>query len=131
MTRRRSVAWLTSGALLLASAASQLVSCNDTEQSKEEAIARGKELVRLHCCGCHGGTVTGLEHNPPNLGKISLNAKLPSGAPANDAGIRAAILEGRSGIMPSFQGTLTEEQIAEIIRYLHHVENTNDACTAN
>jgi mono/diheme cytochrome c family protein len=53
------------------------------------------------------------------LAGIFRRPSLPSGAPATDAQVRSTILEGRSGIMPSFRNTLSDEEIANILRYLH------------
>ncbi len=33
--------------------------------------------------------------------------------------VRSTILTGRSGIMPSFEGSLSDENIQDIILYLH------------
>jgi mono/diheme cytochrome c family protein len=43
---------------------------------------------------------------------------LPSGAPANDDRVRDAILYGRQN-MPAFQYVLTDEQIDDLLAYLH------------
>jgi hypothetical protein len=42
---------------------------------------------------------------------------LPSGAPATDAEVRRVVLTGK-GLMPSFEGRFTEEQMDGLIGYL-------------
>jgi mono/diheme cytochrome c family protein len=43
---------------------------------------------------------------------------LPSGAPATDTTVRQNVLAGK-GMMPSFSGRFTEEQMAALLAYLH------------
>jgi hypothetical protein len=43
---------------------------------------------------------------------------LPSGAPANDDRVTSAILHGR-GMMPSFASDLNDQQLNDLIAYLH------------
>jgi hypothetical protein len=43
---------------------------------------------------------------------------LPSGAPANDEEVRRTIVEG-VGTMPAFQGRLREDEIRDLIAFLH------------
>ena len=42
----------------------------------------------------------------------------PSGAPATDAEVRRVVLAGK-GLMPSFAGRFTEEQMRDLVAYLH------------
>jgi len=92
--------------------------CSSFRKGNERAILQGKALFELHCCGCHNGKSSSLGKNPPSLSGIFRRPTLPSGAPATDAQVRSTILEGRSGIMPSFRSALSDEEIANIIRYL-------------
>ena len=86
----------------------------------EETERLRRERHYLNCIlGCHNGKSSGVSKIPPNLAGIFERPRLPSGAPATDAAVRSTVLEGRSGIMPSFQGSLSDEQIAAIIHYLH------------
>jgi len=43
---------------------------------------------------------------------------LPSGAPATDAQVRKTIIEGR-GTMPAFDQRLSEEEVDDLVKYLH------------
>jgi mono/diheme cytochrome c family protein len=105
--------------------------CYETRTARERAIAHGKMLFELHCCGCHSGRRLDLAKNPPNLAGIFLRPSLPSGRPATDAMVRSTILVGRSGIMPSFQSSLSDKEIEDIIRYLHSVGGETRLCAIN
>jgi mono/diheme cytochrome c family protein len=117
--------------LLLMFIVTGLAGCIETQKSKEQAIAKGKTLFELHCCGCHNGRRSDLAKLPPNLAGIFQRAQLPSGRPAVDAQVRVTILEGRSAIMPSFQETFSDEDIDDILRYLHSVGPETKLCAAN
>jgi mono/diheme cytochrome c family protein len=110
---------LTLGMLLFVFLLLQLSACFRSRGEKVRAIAQGETLFQLHCCGCHGGRLSGLATPPPNLAGIFSRPNLPSGAAATDAMVRSTILVGRSGIMPPFQGSLSAKQIEDIIQYLH------------
>jgi mono/diheme cytochrome c family protein len=86
---------------------------------KAQEIARGQILFETHCGGCHNGkkVIAGIE--PPSLNGIFQRGFLPSGLRATNAHVRSTILEGRSGIMPSFQNILSNRDINDIIEYLH------------
>ena len=86
---------------------------------KTQEIARGQKLFQMHCGGCHNGKKLMAGKQAPLLNWIFQRPSLPSGAPATDAQIRSTILGGRSGIMPSFQNALCNQDIGDIIEYLH------------
>jgi mono/diheme cytochrome c family protein len=43
---------------------------------------------------------------------------LPSGAPATDERVKRVVLAGK-GMMPSFAGRFTDEQMNDLVAYLH------------
>jgi len=43
---------------------------------------------------------------------------LPSSAPANDAEVARVVLGGK-GLMPSFAGRFTQDQMSDLLAYLH------------
>jgi mono/diheme cytochrome c family protein len=49
---------------------------------------------------------------------IKTPKSLPSGAPATDAQVRKTIIEGR-GTMPAFDQRLSEEEVNDLVKYLH------------
>jgi mono/diheme cytochrome c family protein len=122
---------LSTGLFLLVSICMGSAGCYETRRGREQAIAQGKMLFELHCCGCHNGRRLDLAKNPPNLAGIFRRPSLPSGAPATDAMVRSTVLTGRSGIMPSFEGSLSDKQIDDIIRYLHSVGPETRLCTTD
>jgi mono/diheme cytochrome c family protein len=80
--------------------------------------AEGKHLYQVRCAHCHDENDLGLKKIPPNLHGLFGTAKLPSGSPATDAAVQHVVLEGK-GLMPSFAGRFTDEQMADLLSYLH------------
>ncbi len=79
---------------------------------------QGKHLYEVRCAHCHRDNDLGLKKVPPDLHDVFRRATLPSGAPATDAQVAHVILEGK-GMMPSFAGRFTDEQMAALLAYLH------------
>jgi len=96
-----------------------LSGCFYLERRRAKAVARGNLLFQMHCSGCHGRRRTDLERQPPDLHGVFDRRSLPSGRPATDEVVRSTILTGRSNIMPAFQGSLSDEDIDDLILYLH------------
>jgi len=80
--------------------------------------AAGKHLYQVRCAHCHEDNDLALKKVPPDLHGLFDRKTLPSGAPATDAAVRQNVLTGR-GMMPSFAGRFTEEQMAALLAYLH------------
>ena len=93
--------------------------CFQSESGRAKAVARGQDLFQMHCAGCHGRPRLDLEKVPPDLHGVFDRKLLPSGRSATDELVRSTILTGRGGIMPSFEGSLSDEDIQDIILYLH------------
>lgn len=83
-----------------------------------DSLVRGHALFDLHCADCHEGTNPDLLKKPPKLHHLFMSKALPSGAPANDPQVRKTILQGK-GTMPAFDGRLREEDIHDLLKYLH------------
>jgi mono/diheme cytochrome c family protein len=77
----------------------------------------GREVYVARCGGCHYPNSSAPLHGP-GLYAILRNQYLPSGAPANDETVAATVLRGR-GMMPAFGRTLDEEQLQQLLAYLH------------
>ena len=94
-----------------------LVACRKapalTEQEKE-----GKHLYSVRCAHCHEDNDLGLKKAPPDLHRVFAETNLPSGPPATDANVRTVVLAGK-GMMPSFAGRFTDEQMSALLAYLH------------
>ena len=106
-----------------------LTSCSYWENRRAKAIARGNDLFEMHCSGCHGQRRLDLEKVPPDLRGVFERRYLPSGRSATDDLVRSTILTGRSGIMPSFDGSLSDEDIQDIILYLHTLKSPSTPTT--
>ena len=78
----------------------------------------GKHLYLVRCAHCHEENDLALKKVPPDLHGIFGRKTLPSGLPASDAEVRRNVLVGR-GLMPGFAGRFTEEQMADLLAYLH------------
>jgi mono/diheme cytochrome c family protein len=80
--------------------------------------AEGKHLYAVRCAHCHEDNDLALKKVPPDLHGVFKRSTLPSGAPATDAEMRRVVLAGK-GLMPSFSGRFTEEQVTDLLAYLH------------
>jgi mono/diheme cytochrome c family protein len=80
--------------------------------------AEGKQLYDSRCAHCHEFNDQALMKAPPNLHGVFNSPNLPSGAPATDQNVERTVLSGK-GMMPSFAGRFTDEQMAALLAYLH------------
>ncbi|HUH61892.1 MAG TPA: cytochrome c [Terracidiphilus sp.] len=80
--------------------------------------AEGKHLYEVRCAHCHRDNDLGLQKVPPDLHAVFGRATLPSGAPATDAQVAHVVQQGK-GLMPSFAGRFTDEQMSALLAYLH------------
>ncbi len=80
--------------------------------------AEGKHLYEVRCAHCHEENDLGLKKVPPNLRGVFSKFTLPSGAPATDAEVQRVVLAGK-GMMPSFNGRFTDQQMSALLAYLH------------
>ncbi len=78
----------------------------------------GEELFELHCSECHEQANPDLKKQPPKLEGLFRSKTLPSGAPATDEQVRKTIVEGL-GTMPAFDQRLSENDVNDLIQYLH------------
>lgn len=79
--------------------------------------ASGAAIFAKHCARCHSANTTRNLHGPGLQGLYKLKY-LPSGAPANDDRVTDVIVRGR-GMMPGYANQLDEQQLADLIAYLH------------
>jgi len=104
--------------------------CWYSSASRAKAVAHGNDLFQMHFGGCHSRRRLDLEKVPPDLHGVFERRYLPSGRSATDDLVRSTILTGRSGIMPSFEGSLSDEDIRDIILYLHTLKSRTAATPA-
>jgi mono/diheme cytochrome c family protein len=77
----------------------------------------GHDVFDTRCANCHNDR----NNNPlngPSLMGIFKKQYLPSGAPANDDRVTAAIVYGYS-LMPAMGSTMTPDERADLLAYLH------------
>ena len=80
--------------------------------------AEGKHLYEVRCAHCHEENDLELKKVPPNLHAVFEHPRLPSGAPATDQQV-AHVVNAGQGMMPSFAGRFTQEQMDALVAYLH------------
>lgn len=78
----------------------------------------GKHLYSVRCAHCHEDNDLALKKVPPDLHDVFEKTKLPSGAPATDLEVKRVVLSGK-GMMPSFAGRFSDEQMNDLLAYLH------------
>jgi mono/diheme cytochrome c family protein len=86
-----------------------------SELTPEES--RGRTVFVSECARCHNAYSTEALHGPSLYG-VFRKPYLPSGAPARDDRVVEVILHGRN-LMPPMGGNLTEQQLQDLLRYLH------------
>ncbi len=77
----------------------------------------GHDVFQAKCAVCHYDREDRPRNGPALLGLYKKQA-LPSGAPANDDRVTDTILHGH-GLMPAMGSQVDEEQLAELLAYLH------------
>lgn len=103
--------------ILLWSSTIVLDGCHSQPPLTDQEIA-GKQLYTARCAHCHEDNDLALKKVPPDLHGAFKHATLPSGAPATDDNVMRVVLSGK-GMMPSFAGRFTREQMAALLAYLH------------
>jgi cytochrome c553 len=93
-----------------------LAGCTRSTSHADET--RGQALYQLHCAPCHETPPPDLLKEPPKLQGLFDKKTLPSGVPATDEQVRMVIVGGLR-TMPAFQGRLQEQDIRDLIAYLH------------
>ena len=77
---------------------------------------RGRQLFQANCAVCHNAYKNEPLQGPP---LVNLYKKdLPSGKPPLDRHVRESIMLGRN-TMPAFNLLLTNDQVNDLIAYLH------------
>jgi mono/diheme cytochrome c family protein len=78
---------------------------------------QGHQVFAARCAGCHYANNENPLHGP-GLQGLYKKKYLPSGAAANDDRIASVIERGRN-MMPAFGNTMDDEQLANLMAYLH------------
>ncbi len=109
--------------LILTSALAFFSGC-DTQVRKSDAElglntqqASGRRVYDRYCALCHDA-YSSHSLKGPSLQGLFKKQFMPSGTPANDERVREVINLGRSK-MPSFGNVLKEQQMDDLLAYLH------------
>jgi mono/diheme cytochrome c family protein len=98
-----------------------LLACNSNSSAKSGPLTaqeqRGRDLFQANCAICHNPYKNEPLQGPP-LVRVFRKPELPSGIPATDEHVRDTILTGRRN-MPPFSDLLDEQQINELLAFLH------------
>jgi mono/diheme cytochrome c family protein len=106
--------WL--GSLLLVAGCRHLAPSKPLNELTPQEQA-GRQVFVSRCSSCHyADSEKGL--NGPGLEGLFRKPYLPSGLTANDTRVTAVILHGRN-MMPAQGDTLTDQQLADLLAYLH------------
>lgn len=113
-------------AVLVVGIAVALVSCGpgkdlsketDAQLGLNQQQAAGRAIFNADCAACHYAySSSGLKG--PGLKGLFHKKYLPSGLPANDRFVEETIVNGR-GMMPAQGPMLNDQQLADLMAYLH------------
>lgn len=101
-----------------------LAGCNaelrksDAELGLNEQQSAGRRIYDRHCDQCHEPYSTSGKKGPGFKGIFKKQYLSESGLPANDERVGEIIKFGRSK-MPSFGQTLDQQQIQDLLAYMH------------
>jgi mono/diheme cytochrome c family protein len=90
---------------------------SDAELGLNEQQARGRRVYDQHCIRCHE-PYSGREIQGPTLRGVFKKEQLPSGIKASDQRMIDVVEMGKSK-MPSFRNSITEQQMQDLLAYLH------------
>ncbi|HVB98650.1 MAG TPA: cytochrome c [Candidatus Dormibacteraeota bacterium] len=79
--------------------------------------ASGRGVFQTDCASCHHA-YSSAGSMGPSLKGLFRKRYLPSGLPANNRFVEQTIVVGR-GMMPPAGGGLSEQQLADLVAYLH------------
>jgi mono/diheme cytochrome c family protein len=89
----------------------------DAELGLNTQQAAGRRVYETRCADCHFAYI-GRNLKGPSLQGLFKKPFMKNGMPANDDRVSDIVLLGRAK-MPAFQNKLTQEQMDELMAYLH------------
>lgn len=89
----------------------------DEELGLNPTQAAGHHIFDHKCAECHAA-YSGRVYKGPSLQGMFKKPYLKMGAPANDERVQNIIMTGHNK-MPAFSRVLTEEQLQQLMAYLH------------
>jgi len=99
------------GEMLLGAEEKGRTTASPPAKDRTLTVARGHELFLMNCAHCHGDDARGTEEGP-NLTRLR----------KSDAGIATVVANGIKGQMPRFGEKLHEEDVHDLIQFLHSLK---------
>jgi mono/diheme cytochrome c family protein len=90
---------------------------SDAELGLNAQQSQGRKVFEMYCASCHQA-YSSSGSKGPSLKGLYKKRYLPSGLPTNDRFVEGTIVSGRN-MMPGFGGALTEQQLNDLMAYLH------------
>jgi mono/diheme cytochrome c family protein len=90
---------------------------SDSELGLNDQQAQGRHVFAIACVNCHPA-YSSRGNKGPGLKDLYRKAYLPSGLTATDEHVEQSIVRGRN-MMPAFGERLNQQQIEDLIAYLH------------
>ncbi len=90
---------------------------SDAELGLNTQQSRGRKVFNIYCMNCHPA-YSSKGNKGPGLKKVLQKQYLPSGMTATDEHAMQSIVRGR-GMMPRFGDQLDDEELQELMAYLH------------
>ena len=90
---------------------------SDVELGLNAQQVSGRRIFERDCAACHNA-YSSSGRKGPSLKGLYRKQFLPSGLPANDRFVEQTIVSGR-GMMPPLGDPLTEQQVDDLVAYLH------------
>lgn len=91
---------------------------SDAELGLSPQQASGRRIYDSYCDRCHEAYSSRDKKGPSLQGVFKQQYLTKSGLPANDQRVSDIIRDGRQ-MMPGYSQTLSEQQIADLVAYLH------------
>ncbi len=119
MSRKPSIPLFAAGLLLAFAAGCEpdRSKMSDAELGLNAQQARGRRVYNLYCLVCHPA-YSPRGDKGPGLKGLYKRPYLPSGLTATDEHVEQSIVQGRN-MMPRFGDQLSQQEVQDLIAYLH------------
>jgi mono/diheme cytochrome c family protein len=104
-------------AALLSGCGKDPAQMSDAELGLNAQQSQGRKVFNIYCMNCHPA-YSSHGNKGPGLKKLFQKQYLPSGLTATDDHAMQAIIRGR-GMMPRFADQLDDDELKELMAYLH------------
>jgi mono/diheme cytochrome c family protein len=117
LRRTASIPLLALALMLMAGCEKDPALMSDAELGLNAQQAQGRRVFNVHCLVCHPAYST-QGNKGPGLKGLYKKEYLPSGLTPTDEHVEQTIIRGRN-MMPRFGDQLSQQEIADVIAYLH------------